>query len=145
VRALAASPAQLHILQNVVWPFFNLQDLIPVNSTFLWMNLGQPERVYAFGISIPLLAIIVALTTYVQSKVTMVPPANPKDQTAMMNNMMTLYMPLLLFYFSLNYASGLAVYFIVSNLLGILQYALMGKVNWANLIPGRKPQPSGGK
>jgi YidC/Oxa1 family membrane protein insertase len=62
-----------------------------------------------------------------------------------MNNMMTLYMPLLLFYFSLNYASGLAVYFIVSNLLGILQYALMGKVNWANLIPGRKPQPSGGK
>jgi len=145
MRALAASPAQLHILQNVVWSFFDLQNLIPVNSKFLWMNLGQPERVYAFGISIPLLAIIVALTTYVQSKVTMVPPANAKDQTAMMNNMMTLYMPLLLFYFSLNYASGLAVYFIISNLLGIAQYALMGKVNWANLIPGRKPQPSGGK
>ena len=46
VRALAASPGQLHILQNVVWPIFNLQNLIPVNSKFLWMNLGQPERIY---------------------------------------------------------------------------------------------------
>jgi YidC/Oxa1 family membrane protein insertase len=145
VRALAASPVQLHILQGAVWQFFDLQNLIPVNSQFLWMNLGQPERVYMFGFGVPVLAIIVGITTYVQSKVTMVPPANPKDQTAMMNNMMTLYMPLLLFYFSLNYASGLAVYFIISNILGIAQYALMGKVNWKNLIPGRKPQPTGGK
>lgn len=140
VRALAPSPGQLQILQNVVWPLFDLEKLIPVNSTFLWMNLGQPERVYMFGVGIPVLAILVAITTYIQSKVTQVPSANPKDQTAMMNNMMTLYMPLLLFYFSLNYASGLAVYFVISNLLGIGQYALMGKVNWANLIPGRKPQ-----
>jgi YidC/Oxa1 family membrane protein insertase len=141
MRAIAASPGQLHILQNVVWPVFDLQKLIPVNSTFLWMNLGQPERVYMFGFGVPVLAILVAITTYIQSKVTMVPSANPKDQSAMMNNMMTLYMPLLLFYFSLNYASGLAVYFIISNILGVAQYALMGKVNWANLIPGRKPSP----
>jgi YidC/Oxa1 family membrane protein insertase len=145
VRALAASPLQLHTLQGVVWSFFGLPDLIPVNSQFLWMNLGQPERVYMFGFGVPVLAIIVGITTYVQSKVTMVPPTNAKDQTAMMNNMMTLYMPLLLFYFSLNYASGLAVYFIISNILGVAQYALMGKVNWKNLIPGRKPEPAGGK
>jgi YidC/Oxa1 family membrane protein insertase len=142
VRALAASPLQLHTLQGVVWDFFGLPDLIPVNSQFLWMNLGQPERVYVFGFGVPVLAIIVGITTYVQSKVTMTTPANPKDQTAMMNNMMTLYMPLLLFYFSLNYASGLAVYFIISNLLGIAQYAIMGKVNWKNLIPGRRPAPA---
>jgi YidC/Oxa1 family membrane protein insertase len=148
MRAIAPSPGQLHILQNVVWPLFDLDKLIPVNSTFLWMNLGQPERVYILGFGVPVLAILVAITTYIQSKVTMMPSANPKDQTAMMNNMMTLYMPLLLFYFSLNYASGLAVYFIISNILGVAQYALMGKVNWANLIPGRKPQPpqpAGGK
>jgi YidC/Oxa1 family membrane protein insertase len=148
MRAIAPSPGQLHILQNVVWPLFDLNKLIPVNSTFLWMNLGQPERVYILGFGVPVLAILVAITTYIQSKVTMMPSANPKDQTAMMNNMMTLYMPLLLFYFSLNYASGLAVYFIISNILGVAQYALMGKVNWANLIPGRKPQPpqpAGGK
>ena len=93
-----------------------------------------------------MLAIIVALTTYIQTKVTMVPSSNPKDQTAAMNNMMTIYMPLLLFYFSLNYASGLAIYFIISNILGVVQYAMMGRVNWKNLIPGRKPEPpKGGK
>ena len=42
----------------------------------------------------------------------------------------------MLFFFSLNYASGLAVYFITSNLLAIAQYAMMGKVNWRNLLPG---------
>jgi len=138
MRALAPSPEQLLILSRAVYPFFGLPDLVPLNSKFLWMNLGQPERIYIFGVGIPLLAIIVAITTYIQSKVTIMPSANPKDQSAMMNNMMVIYMPLLLGYFSMTYASGLAVYFIVGNLVSILQYALLGKVNWANLIPGRK-------
>jgi YidC/Oxa1 family membrane protein insertase len=138
VRALAASPMQLLILTRSVYSFFNLPDLLPLNSKFLWMNLGQPERLPLFGYSIPLLAIIVAITTYVQSKLTVVPSANPKDQSAMMNKMMVLYMPLLLGYFALTFASGLSVYFIVSNLVSVLQYALLGKVNWSNLLPGKK-------
>jgi len=145
VRALAASPVQLLIVQKAVYPIFGLPDIIPVNSQFLWMNLGQPERVYVFGMGIPVLALIVAITTYIQTKVTMVPSTNPKDQTAAMNSTMTWMMPLMLFYFSLNYASGLAIYFIISNILGVVQYAIMGKVNWANLIPGRKPEAPKGK
>jgi YidC/Oxa1 family membrane protein insertase len=104
------------------------------------MNLGQPERVYMFGVGIPVLAILVALTTYVQSKVTMPPPSSPNDQGAAMTKMMSLYMPLLLGYFAYNYASGLAVYFIISNLAGIAQYAMLGKVNWKALLPGKKPE-----
>jgi YidC/Oxa1 family membrane protein insertase len=53
-----------------------------------------------------------------------------------MGNMMSIYMPLLLGYFALNFASGLAVYFVTSNVLGIVQYAMMGRVNWRNLLPG---------
>jgi YidC/Oxa1 family membrane protein insertase len=139
MRALAASPDQLLTLARTVYPFFPVGDLLPLNSKFLWMNLGQPERIYAFGIAIPFLAIIVAATTYIQSKVTMPPSTNPKDQSAMMGKMMTLYMPLLLGYFALTFASGLSVYFVVGNLIGIAQYALLGKVNWSALIPGRKP------
>jgi YidC/Oxa1 family membrane protein insertase len=101
------------------------------------MNLGQPERVTIFGFGISILAIIVAITTYVQSKLTMpaTTSANPTDQSAQMGKMMSLYMPLMLLYFAWNYASGLALYFIVSNLLGIAQYALLGKVKWSNLLP----------
>jgi len=140
MRALAATPDQLLILTRAVYPFFNLSDLVPLNSKFLWMNLGQPERVYMFGVGVPLLAIIVAITTYVQSKVTMPASTNPNDQGAMMSKMMALYMPLLLGYFALTFASGLSIYFITGNLIGIAQYALLGKVNWRALIPGYKPE-----
>jgi YidC/Oxa1 family membrane protein insertase len=142
MRALAASPAQLLILTRTVYSFFHVGDLVPLNSRFLWMNLGQPERVYMFGYGIPVLAVIVALTTYVQSKVTMPTSTNPGDQGAMMGKMMAIYMPLLLGYFALTFASGLSVYFIAGNLVGIAQYALLGKVNWRALIPGQKPVPA---
>jgi YidC/Oxa1 family membrane protein insertase len=142
MRALAASPEQLLTLTRSVYSFLPLGDLVPLNSKFLWMNLGQPERVYAFGIAIPVLAIIVAITTYVQSKVTMPVSTNPKDQSAMMSKMMAVYMPLLLGYFALTFASGLSVYFIIGNLVGIAQYALLGKVNWRALLPGKNPEPT---
>ena len=58
---------------------------------------------------------------------------NPGDQSAAMSNMMSLYMPLLLGWFALTFPSGLAVYFITSNMLGIFQYAMQGKANWRNL------------
>jgi YidC/Oxa1 family membrane protein insertase len=142
MRALAASPEQLLILSRTVYSFFPVGDLLPLKSNFLWMNLGQPERVYAFGVAIPVLAIIVAVTTYIQSKVTMPPAANPNDQSAMMGKMMAVYMPLLLGYFALTFASGLSVYFIVGNLIGIAQYAMLGKVNWRALLPSKKPAPT---
>jgi YidC/Oxa1 family membrane protein insertase len=106
------------------------------------MNLGQPEGIpLPFDVSFlpygfPLLAIIVALTTYIQSKLTMPATTNPNDQSAAMGNMMSVYMPLMLGYFALTFPSGLAVYFVTSNVLGIVQYAMQGKANWRNLIPG---------
>jgi YidC/Oxa1 family membrane protein insertase len=49
--------------------------------------------------------------------------------------MMNIYMPILMGWISLTLASGIALYFFASNVAGILQYALLGKVNWKNLIP----------
>jgi YidC/Oxa1 family membrane protein insertase len=92
--------------------------------------------VIIFGIGIPTLAVVVAITTYIQAKLTMPPTANPGDQTAAMSGMMSIYMPLLLGYFALTFASGLSIYFITSNVLGIVQYAMQGKANWRNVIPG---------
>jgi len=55
-----------------------------------------------------------------------------------MTNMMNIYMPLLMGYLAYTLSSGLALYFVVSNIIGILQYAMLGKVNWKNLLPGQK-------
>ena len=142
-HSLGSTPLDLlKLSRSIIFPFLNVSDLIPLNSKFLWMNLGQPEGIpLPFIISFlpygfPLLAIIVAITTYIQSKLTMPTSTNPNDQGAPMSGMMSIYMPLLLGYFALTFPSGLAVYFITSNMLGIIQYAMQGKANWRNLLPG---------
>ncbi len=137
-RALAATPLGLLQLSRSAsaFSFLDVSKLIPLNSKFLWMDLGRPESVAIFGLAIPTLAVVVALTTYVQSKLTMPPSTNPNDQSAAMSGMMSIYMPLLLGWFALTFPSGLAVYFITSNMLGIIQYAMQGKANWRNLLPG---------
>ena len=134
--AIGSTPLSILKLSRSVYSFQDVAALVPLNSKFLWMDLGLPERTLLFGLSIPLLALIVALTTYVQTKLTMPPSTNPNDQAAATGKMMAIYMPIMLFFFSLNYASGLAVYFIMSNVLSIIQYSMMGKVNWRNLLPG---------
>jgi len=135
-RALASTPLSMLQLARTVYPFQNVENLIPLNSHFLWMDLSRPESIVIFGFGLPTLAVIVALSTYVQSKLTMPASTNPNDQSAAMSGMMTIYMPLMLGWFALNFPSGISVYFIVSNALGILQYAATGRANWRNLLPG---------
>jgi YidC/Oxa1 family membrane protein insertase len=142
IASLAVTPVELLNLVRHIYPsFIKVATLIPLNSQFLWMDLGQPERLnlpfLPFGI--PILAIIVVVTTYVQSKLMTPPSTSPNDQSSQMMNMMNLYMPFLMGYLALTLASGLALYFVASNLIGILQYALLGKLNWSNLLPSRKP------
>jgi YidC/Oxa1 family membrane protein insertase len=48
---------------------------------------------------------------------------------------MNLYMPFLMGWLAYSFPSGLALYFVTSNVVGILQSAAMGKVEWRNLIP----------
>ena len=134
--AIGSTPLSILNLSRSVYPIQDVAALVPLNSKFLWMDLGLPERTLLFGLSIPVLALIVALTTYIQTKLTMPPSANPNDQAAMTGRMMSIYMPIMLYFFSVNYAAGLSVYFVVSNILSIIQYAMMGKVNWRNLLPG---------
>ena len=142
-RSLATTPLALLQLTRSIGSFLDVSALIPLNSKFLWMDLGLPEGVLIPGLNIsflpngiPTLAIIVAITTYIQTKLTTPPNTNPNDQSAAMSGMMSIYMPLMLGWFALTFASGLAVYFVVSNLLGIVQYAMMGRANWRNLLPG---------
>jgi YidC/Oxa1 family membrane protein insertase len=138
IRALAVTPVQMLDLVGHVYPFFNAAPLIPINKQFLWMDLSQPDRVYILGFGIPVMAILVVITTYVQAKV-MTPPASMDKQAASMTQSMNLVMPVMMGMFALQFAAGLAVYFVASNLVSIGQYAAMGKVNWSALIPGKKP------
>ena len=156
-HAIGETPLQLLGVVRSIYPFLekitsaaSMAALIPIHSHFLWMDLGQPERVYipflsailsglsvpVFGI--PVLAIIVGITTFLQTKLTMPAPAPgaaaANDQSAQMTQSMSMMMPIMLFMFTISYASGLAVYLITSNLIGILQYAALGKVDFKSLF-----------
>lgn len=142
--ALSTTPLQLVALSERLYTFFpNLSTLVPLKSHFLWMDLSQPERLYLpflpnFGI--PLLAILVVITSYFQTKL-MTPTTGTDEQSAQMSRMMNLYMPFFMGWIAYSYNAGLAVYFVTSNLSTILQYAIQGKIDFRNLFSfGKKPE-----
>ncbi len=142
IQSIASAPLDLLKLTRHIYPgFLKIPELIPLNTHFLWMELGQPERLYIPGISfgIPVLTIIVVITTFISSKV-IAPPPQPgaNDQGAMMTKMMNLYMPILMGWLSYTLSAGLALYFVVSNVIQILQYAITGKIYWGNIFPWLK-------
>jgi YidC/Oxa1 family membrane protein insertase len=139
IRALAVTPIQLLELTRHIYPFYNAAALIPLNNYFLWLDLSQPEKDYGItiaGFGIPILAILVVGTTFLQSRL-MTPPSTTGEQGANMSRAMNLYMPLFMGYLAYSFPSGLALYFVTSNLVGILQYGIMGRLDWRNLIPSR--------
>lgn len=139
--AMAAAPIQLLTLSRSIYQFIPASVLIPINSHFLWMNLALPEQsspiFYIGTIGVPIMTALVVLTTYLQSKLMTPASTNPADQGAQMSRSMNLMMPVMMGFITWTLSSGLALYFIVSNLLGIAQYAYMGKVNWRSLLPSR--------
>ncbi|MCI0521284.1 MAG: YidC/Oxa1 family membrane protein insertase [Chloroflexi bacterium] len=137
MRALAVTPIQLLDLSNHVYKITNASALIPLKNSFLWMDLDQPERLMIFGFGVPVLAILVVISTYVQSKL-MTPPATGDQSAQMTTQMMNLYMPFFMGWLAYQFSSGLALYFLASNVFTILQYAATGKVDWRNLLPKGK-------
>ena len=132
-RSLAVTPVELLDLSKHIT---NGSELIPLNRDFLWMDLSQPERIYILGIGIPFLAIVVAATSYLQTKLmTPTSPSTAGDQSAQMTRMMGIYMPLFMGWLAYSFPSGLAIYFVTSNLASIVQYGAMGRLEWKNLIP----------
>jgi YidC/Oxa1 family membrane protein insertase len=145
IQAMANTPMEMYLLAQRIYPgLIDPVAILPLNETFLWMDLGAPERLnlpfLPFGI--PVLALLVAVTTYFQSKLITPPPANPGDQSARMAGMMTVYMPFFMGYLAWTFASGLALYFVISNVFTIGQYAVMGKANWSALLPWAKKAPA---
>jgi len=122
VKALANTPLQMIGLGKLASP--SLSQLVPLGSRFLWLDLGYPDPTFV-------LPILVVATTWIQQKMATPPSTDP--QTASMAQSMQLTMPLMFGFITMSVASGLAVYFVVSNLVGIvIQYFITG---WGGLLP----------
>ncbi len=127
IQVLGATPLQLIDLSGrIMLP--GLDQLIPLNNQFLWLNLVQPDPLY-------ILPVLVLITSWVQQRM-LTPPSTGDNggQAAAMTRSMTTIMPIMFFFFSLSFASGLSIYFVVSNLIGIVQYSAMGRADFRNLF-----------
>ena len=106
--------------------------LVPLQSTFLGMDLGQPPNmVQWWSYALPLL---VGGTSFLQQKIlspstsAAATAADDQSQAALMNRQMQIMMPLMFMMFTLNYAVGLSIYFIISNLIRIGQYYIINVI-----------------
>jgi len=136
-QSLAASPLELiNLSHRLVHPIPawlawlpDATRLIPLNSQIAWiggtLNLARPDPIF-------ILPVVVVLTTWLQNKL-LTPPSTDPQQRAM-GQTMQLTMPLFIGYISLNFPSGLAIYWIVTNVISVAQYAAMGRVGLKNLF-----------
>jgi len=124
IRVLAVTPDELLNLSRSLYSVPMIYRVVPLDEKFLWLDLSQPDRTM-------LLPILVAASLWVQQKMTTIPSADPRQQS--MNNMMLWFMPMMFGLFALQFASGLALYWVVFNIIGIIiQYLLYG---WGGLKP----------
>lgn len=131
IASLAQTPLQLLDLSQRFYSFLpQLTQLIPLNNKWLGINLGQPpggtQPIYAY-----VLIVLVVATGYLQQK--MISPqtqtsSDSSNQMAGMSQSMMYTMPLMFGFFALTFASGLSIYFIISNLVGMVQYWAMNRM-----------------
>jgi YidC/Oxa1 family membrane protein insertase len=117
MNALATTPENLLDLAHRLYSWDIVNQAIPLNSHFLGLDLGSSGNF--------ILAIIVGGTMWVQQKMTQAPAVDPRQEST--SRMMTLMMPLMFGFISLMVPSGLALYWAVSTIIGIIaQYFFTG-------------------
>ncbi|MEA3406861.1 MAG: YidC/Oxa1 family membrane protein insertase [Chloroflexota bacterium] len=118
---LADTPLELMNLgKNVYASFDVIAKIVPLQSTFLWLDLAKPDPTPF------VLPVLVAGTMWLQQK--MMTPASSDPQQASMNQTMQFMMPLMFGYFTMQFASGLAIYFVISNIVGIAMQWVIEKI-----------------
>ena len=112
IQTLPTNPDRLVSLSEKFYfwmPF--VHEAVPLNSQFLWLNLAEPDPAKL------VLPVLVGGSTFLQQKMTTVPATDPRQQST--NTMMLYMMPVMLGLLSMTFPSGLALYWVISNIVGI--------------------------
>jgi len=118
--SLAVAPEGLLNLSRYLYNWPIVYPLLPLANKFLWLDLARGDT---------LLAILVGITMWLQQKMVTPTTADPRQQAQ--SRMMLWMMPLMFAFLSLSFPSGLALYWVTSNIITIvIQYYVTG---WGGL------------
>jgi len=149
---LGSTPQSLFELTDRIYAWVNslvgVSTALPIPNQFLWLNLGLPDPYYV-------LPVLVFATMFISQR--LLTPSKPKQEDGKkkqddnpmsgMTQSMQYTMPLMFGFFSLSFPSGLSIYFILSNIIGIGQGYLtrrnMAKEKEAMAARGDLPKTTG--
>ena len=133
MMSLAVAPEGLLNLSRYLYSWPVVFSMLPLDHSFLWLNLASPNLI---------LAVLVGGSMWLQQKMATPATADPRQRSQ--SQMMLWMMPMMFAFLTLSFPSGLALYWVVSNVISIvMQYFITG---WGGLVStpsGRKV--TGGK
>ena len=113
IQTVPSNPESLVGLSRHLYEWLpQVNGVIPIDSTFLWMDLARPDPTPF------VMPILVGASMWVMQKMTTMPTAD--ERQASTNRMMLWMMPAMFGFFTLNFPSGLALYWVVSNVVGLV-------------------------
>lgn len=130
IRLLAVTPEDFLGLSQHLYSWPLVYSTVPLAGKFLWLNLATHDPYI-------LLPILVGGTMWVQQKMVTPTTTDPKQQAQ--SRLMLWMMPLMFAFFTLQFPSGLALFWVASSVIRIgMQYFVTG---WGGLIPARATKP----
>ena len=120
---LASTPESLADLATKLYPWLpGVGESIPIDPFFLGLDLGLLTS--AHGIIGTFLALIVAGSTWLMQKMSTSKATSPQQEQT--SKMLLWFMPIMIGVFSLQFETGLTIYWTVSNIVGIIVQGFIG-------------------
>ncbi len=127
VVAVGEAPESLLQLSGRLYDIPYLRTGLPLPADFLWLHLGRPDPF--------ILPLLVAMSTYLLQKMSTMPAMDERARAQA--QMMNFLMPLIFGYITITLPSGLGLYYVLSNIIGIaMQYIYVGggPINWRAIV-----------
>ena len=125
---------------------YGLYEMLEVPIEFrhapwiLWIkDLSMPDNSHIMGLPIPILPTIMIVTMFILQKMTPMATADPSQKRMMM------IMPLVFGLMFFRFASGLVLYFLAANIVGIAQQMFINRVMTPNPPPLAPQKTAGAK
>ncbi|MDV2989369.1 MAG: YidC/Oxa1 family membrane protein insertase [Dehalogenimonas sp.] len=109
IRVLAVTPEDFVNLSSRLYDWPVLYQSLPLDSSFLWLNLAVPDYLLAF---------LVGGVMFLQQKMTT--PASTDPKVAAQGKMMLFMMPGMFVFISITFPAGLALYWLTSSILRVV-------------------------